>query len=49
MPTPTSSQEIRKKLEEPVDQEAEIELCLILAKLYDTVDISCPPHSNIVT
>lgn len=49
MQTPESSEEIRKELEESVDRDFETEYCLILANLYDTTDISCPPHDHSVT
>lgn len=49
MPTPESSEEIRKEIEDSIDREAETEFCLILAKLYDTEDMSCPPHHHNVT
>lgn len=49
MQTLESSEEIRKAIEETVDVEMETELCLVLANLYDTEDLTCPPHNNIVT
>lgn len=49
MPTSESSEEIRKEIEESVDRESETEFCLVLANLYDTVDMTCPPHVHNVT
>ena len=51
MPTPQSSEELNKESnpEVIVVDESEVELCLILAKLFDEEDMTCPPHGNKVT
>jgi hypothetical protein len=51
MPTPQSSEEPNKgsNPERAVVDESEVEFCLILAKLFDEEDMTCPSHEHEVT